>query len=198
MVHNLFPTTVGTFSLESNLTDDELKFLKNQDTKPNVLNTISTDKYLFLHPQLSRIAEFCEKSLEEYFRLLYAPKYDVSAYITQSWTNYTNKGQGHHEHSHANSFISGVFYVQAVKDVDRLYFFKSGYEQIKIHTENYSLYNSHSWWLGVETGQLLLFPSSLNHKVAEVTTDETRISISFNTFIKGYIGDDDSSTRLNL
>jgi uncharacterized protein (TIGR02466 family) len=94
--------------------------------------------------------------------------------------------------------ISGVFYVQAVKDIDRLYFFKSGYQQIKIPTENFNLSNSDSWWLGVETGQLLLFPSSLTHQVAEVTTAETRISISFNTFLRGHIGDNDSLTRLTV
>jgi len=196
IIHNLFPTTVGVFNLNSKLTENELNFVKDLDTRTNQLNMTSVDNELFRHPELSRITEFCEKSLQEHFQTLYAPKYDVRPYITQSWSNYTNKGQSHHKHEHPNSLISGVFYVQAVKDVDRIYFFKSGYQQIKIPTENYTLYNSDSWWLGVETGQLLLFPSSLSHQVAEVTTTETRISISFNTFLKGHIGDDIDLTRL--
>ena len=198
IIHNLFPTTVGVFNLDSELTTNELNFIKGLDTKPNQLNTTSVDNYLFRQPELARIAEFCEKSTQEYFQTMYAPKNDVRPYITQSWANYTNKGQAHHKHEHPNSVISGVFYVQAVKDVDRLYFFKSGYQQIKIPTENYTLYNSDSWWLGVETGQLLLFPSSLTHQVDSVTTTETRISLSFNTFLKGHIGDDDQLTRLTV
>jgi uncharacterized protein (TIGR02466 family) len=189
---------VGVFNLDSNLTIDELNFVKNQDTKTNQLNTTSVDNYLFRHPELDRIREFCEKSVQEYFQFIYAPKYDVQPYITQSWANYTNEGQSHHKHEHPNSVISGVFYVQTVKDVDRLYFFKSGYQQIKIPTENYNLHNSESWWLGVETGQLLLFPSSLTHQVTTVTTTETRISLSFNTFFKGHIGDDLDLTRLTV
>jgi uncharacterized protein (TIGR02466 family) len=182
--------------MDSALTDDELNFVKDLDTRPNQLNTTSADSYLLRNTELARICEFCEKSVQEYFQIMYAPKHDVQPYITQSWANYTNKGQAHHKHEHPNSIISGVFYVQAVKDIDRLYFFKSGYQQIKIPTENYNLHNSDSWWLGVETGQLLLFPSSLTHQVAEVTTTETRISLSFNTFLKGHIGDEVELTLL--
>ena len=182
--------------MDSELTTDELNFVKNLETTKNQLNMVSTDNFLFRHPALSRIAEFCEKSAQEYFQTMYAPKYDVRSYITQSWANYTNRGQSHHSHSHPNSFISGVFYVQAIKDIDRLYFSKSIYQQIKIPTENFNLHNSETWWLGIETGQLLLFPSSLTHQVNEVTTAETRISISFNTFLKGHIGDDLALTRL--
>jgi len=198
ITHNLFPTSVGVFVMDSTLTDDELNFIKDLDTRPNQLNTTSEDSYLLQQPELTRIREFCEKSVQEYFQIMYAPKHNVQPYITQSWANYTNKGQAHHKHEHPNSIISGVFYVQAVKDVDRLYFFKSGYQQIKIPTENYNLHNSDSWWLGVETGQLLLFPSSLTHQVAEVTTTETRISLSFNTFLKGHIGDEVELTRLTI
>jgi uncharacterized protein (TIGR02466 family) len=196
IIHNLFPTPVGAFSMDSQLTADELNFVNAQDKRHNDLNMVSVDSYLFRHPELSRISEFCEKSLQEYFQHMYAPKHDVQPYITQSWANYTDKGQSHHKHEHPNSVISGVFYVQAVKDVDRLYFFRSGYHQIKIPTENYNLHNSDSWWLGVEPGQLLLFPSSLSHQVAAVTTTETRISFSFNTFLKGHIGEDIGLTSL--
>jgi hypothetical protein len=198
ITHNLFPTAVGVFGMDSDLTTDELNFVKDMETRPNQLNATSVDSYIFQHPELTRIREFCETSLQEYFQTTYAPKHNVQPYITQSWSNYTNNGQAHHKHEHPNSVISGVFYVQAVKDVDRLYFFKPGYQQIKIPTDNYNLYNSDSWWLGIQTGQLLLFPSSLTHQVNQVTTDDTRISISFNTFLRGQIGDDDTLTCLTL
>jgi hypothetical protein len=89
-----------------------------------------------------------------------------------------------------------VLYIQAIKDDDRIYFHKSVYEQIVVRTDNFNLYNSENWWLGVETGQLLLFPSSLVHSVVE--TVDTRISISFNTFLKGYVGEESTLTGLHL
>ena len=196
--HNLFPTAVTYFDFGSKLTDLELKFITEQETRNNDGNTTSVNNNLFESAELAEVARFCEESLQQYFKEVYAPKHDVTPYITQSWANYTKKGQWHHKHEHPNSFISGVFYVQAQKDIDKIYFYKNGYQQIKLPTDNYNLYNSDSWWLGVETGQLILFPSHLTHMVQAVQTDETRISISFNTFLKGYIGNDMELTGLHL
>ena len=196
--HNLFPTAVTYFDFGSKLTDLELKFITEQETRNNDGNTTSINNNLFESAELAEVARFCEESLQQYFKEVYAPKHDVIPYITQSWANYTKKGQWHHKHEHPNSFISGVFYVQAQKDIDKIYFYKNGYQQIKLPTDNYNLYNSDSWWLGVETGQLILFPSHLTHMVQTVETDETRISISFNTFLKGYIGNDTELTGLHL
>ena len=196
--HNLFPTAVTYFDFGSKLTDLELKFITEQETRNNDGNTTSINNNLFESAELAEVARFCEESLQQYFKEVYAPKHDVIPYITQSWANYTKKGQWHHKHEHPNSFISGVFYVQAQKDIDKIYFYKNGYQQIKVPTESFNLYNSESWWLGVETGQLILFPSHLTHMVQTVQTDETRISISFNTFLKGYIGNDMELTGLHL
>ena len=196
--HNLFPTAVTYFDFGSKLTDLELQFITEQETRNNDGNTTSINNNLFESAELAEVARFCEESLQQYFKEVYAPKHDVIPYITQSWANYTKKGQWHHKHEHPNSFISGVFYVQAQKDIDKIYFYKNGYQQIKVPTESFNLYNSESWWLGVETGQLILFPSHLTHMVQTVQTDETRISISFNTFLKGYIGNDLELTGLHL
>jgi len=198
IVHGLFPTPVGCFKLDTDFTTTELDFIKNLETRPNQFNTTSQDTYLFDCPELSKIYNFCNESLQEYFQSIYSPTHDVSPYVTQSWSNYTSNGQSHHLHNHRSSFISGVLYIQAIKDTDRIYFYKSGYEQIGVKTDNFNLYNSENWWLGVETGLLLLFPSSLTHSVSVVETADTRISISFNTFLKGYIGEESTLTGLRL
>ena len=198
ITHNLFPTAVSFFEFGTKLTEIEESFIKNQETRDNSGNLTSVNNHLFDSAEIAEIARFCEESVQEYFKEVYAPKYDVKPYITQSWANYTKKGQWHHKHEHPNSFISGVFYVQAQKDIDKIFFYKNGYQQIKLPSDNYNLYNSDSWWLGVETGKLILFPSHLTHMVQTVETDETRISISFNTFLKGYIGDDLELTGLHL
>jgi uncharacterized protein (TIGR02466 family) len=122
----------------------------------------------------------------------------VSLYLTQSWANYTEVGQFHHKHSHPNSVVSGVFYPQADRAVDKIYFYKDGYERIKIPAAEFNPYNSESWWFEVGAGDLILFPSHLTHMVETKVGDNTRISIAFNTFLKGYIGSDESLTGLHL
>jgi len=198
ITHNLFPTAVSYFEFGSDLTEVELNFIKNLEQRNNDGNKTSVNNTLFETAELAEIARFCEESLAEYYKEVYSPKFDVAPYITQSWANFTDKGQWHHKHQHPNSFISGVFYVQAQKDIDKIYFYKDGYSQIKLPAETFNLYNSDSWWLPATTGQLVLFPSHLTHMVQTVETDETRISISFNTFLKGYIGNDLDLTGLHL
>jgi uncharacterized protein (TIGR02466 family) len=198
ITYNLFPTAVGKFSLGRPFTEKELLFIRGQATRANMGNTTSIDNDLFRSQELRDLAGFCHESVNSYLREIYAPKHPVSLEFTQSWANYTAPGQYHHKHEHPNSFVSGVLYIAADPAKDKIHFYKGGYQQIKLPTENFNLFNSESWWFEVAPGDLMLFPSSLTHMVETVQTDQTRISISFNTFPKGYIGEDVDLTGLHL
>ena len=198
MIDNLFPTPVGFYELDKPITDKELQFIKDLETRSNDGNTTSVDSYIFKSKEMKRIAEFVDKCVQEYFQEVYAPKHKVKPYVTQSWANYTNKGQYHHKHNHPNSFISGVFYVAAMPSRDRIYFYKDGYQQMKVSTDNWNHWNSESWWYEVAAGKVVLFPSNLTHMVETVKTKDTRISIAFNTFLEGVTGDNKNLTELLL
>jgi uncharacterized protein (TIGR02466 family) len=198
MIENLFPTPVGFYELDKPVTEKELQFIKDLETRANDGNTTSVDNYLLKSKEMKRIAAFIDKSVQDYFQAVYAPKHKVKPYVTQSWSNYTNKGQYHHKHAHPNSFISGVFYVAADPAKDRIFFYKDGYQQVKVTTEDWNQWNSESWWFPVETGKIVLFPSNLTHMVETVQSEDTRISIAFNTFLEGVIGDSQNLTELLL
>jgi uncharacterized protein (TIGR02466 family) len=198
MIHNLFPTPVGRYELGRDLTAKELSFLKNQETRFNAGNTTSKDNTILKNKELTKLRDFLETSISEYFKTVYNPKHHVNLKITQSWTNYTENGQYHHKHAHPNSFVSGVFYVQANKEKDKIYFYRDAYQQIKFPPSEWNLWNSESWWFEVGTGDLILFPSSLTHMVETVQHDQTRISLSFNTFPVGVVGDEMDLTGLQL
>lgn len=194
---SIFPTAVSRLRLEREFTDDEMSFALSQSKHSNSGNMTSDDRYVLRHDTMAQLHEFVEKGVAEYLQSIYAPKHDVSLRVTQSWLNFTEPGQFHHKHAHQNSFISGVLYLKAARERDRIYFYKDGYQQIKLQTENWNLHNSESWWFEVGTGDLLLFPSSLTHMV-ETVRDDTRISLSFNTFPVGYVGEETSLTALHL
>lgn len=126
------------------------------------------------------------------------PKNDVRLRITQSWLNWTKPGQYHHKHTHPNSLISGCFYVKANKETDKIFFYRDGYQRIKFPPVEWNTYNSESWWYPVGSGDLVFFPSSLTHMVQPVGGEDTRVSLAFNTFPIGYIGDEDELTALHL
>ena len=67
---------------------------------------------------------------------------------------------------------------------------------IKLTSKEFNFYNSESWWIPVKTGDLVVFPSNFAHSVANTESKNTRISLSFNTFLKGIIGDPDTLTEL--
>ena len=198
MIHNLFPTPVGRYELGRDLTAKELSFLKNQETRSNMGNTTSTDNTILKAKELTQLRDFIETKVSDYFTTVYSPKHKVNLKITQSWTNYTKQGQYHHKHEHPNSFVSGVFYIQADKTKDKIYFFRNGYQQIKLPPSDWNVWNSESWWFEVGTGDLILFPSSLTHMVQTVESDQTRISLSFNTFPVGSVGEEMDLTGLKL
>jgi uncharacterized protein (TIGR02466 family) len=160
-------------------------------------NTTSNNRYVLRHDTLAKLREFTEVCVAEYLKAIYAPKYDVSLRLTQSWLNYTKPGEWHHKHAHPNSFVSGVLYFKAAKERDKIYFYKDGYQQIKLPTDQWNLHNSESWWFEVGAGDLMLFPSSLTHMVETVQGDD-RVSLAFNTFPVGYVGEEESLTALHL
>ena len=106
-------------------------------------------------------------------------------------------GEFHHKHEHPNSYLSGVLYINADPEKDKIYFYKNGYKRISLPTNNYNPFNSESWWFSVGTCDMVIFPSYLTHMVEQTESKDTRISIAFNTFLKGYIGEEASLTALH-
>lgn len=194
---SLFPTAVGMFDLNRSFTDEELSVLLKQEEYPNMGNKTSKERFIFRDKILADLSSFATESVNKYFQEVIAPSKEVSLYITQSWMNYSKKGEWHHAHEHPNSILSGVFYIQTDNE-DKIYFERVGYEQISFPTEKYNLYNSKSWWIPAIQGRLIIFPSSLRHHVMPVTTDHTRVSLSFNTFAKGLIGAEETLTALEV
>lgn len=198
-LQSLFPTPVAFVEMPRQFTKKELNTLIKQEQRPNMGNTTSINNYLLDLDELANFRSFIQSSVDEYFKTVYSPKHNVSLRITQSWTNYTTANQFHHKHAHPNSIVSGVFYIQTDPNRDKIHFYRTGYTQIKFPTDNWNMFNSESWWFEAVPNRLILFPSYLEHMVESLPSDaETRISLSFNTFPIGTIGEGDDLTQLIL
>lgn len=197
-VLGLFSVPVGIYNLDRPITKQEKDFILGLDTRPNMGNTTSVDHFLCDNKKMAKLKKFFLESVNHYFQTVDQPKYNVSLRLTQVWANYSEKGQWHHEHSHPNSIVSGVFYFQSTP-LDKIYFINPNLNtQLQVATDNYNMFNSSSWWLNTDQNTLLLFPSTLKHRVDPVETETTRISISFNTFYVGEVGERNSLTGLTL
>jgi uncharacterized protein (TIGR02466 family) len=194
----IFPVPVMFNTLNREFTTLELNYIKKQSKKTyqNAGNTTSLNNYILNEPELSGLKNIVQQHIENYISKVYKPRYLVMPYITQSWLNWTEPGEYHHTHEHPNSFISGVLYISADVKEDKIKFHKLGYQQISLDTDMYDMLNSKSWWFSVKTKDIVIFPSSLTHNVEKVTSGQTRISLAFNTFLKGTIGDNRTLTEL--
>jgi len=137
---------------------------------------------------MSSINKFCNDALQIYFKNITNPITNTSIQITQSWLNYTKMNGFHHEHDHPNSIISGVFYFSADKTNDIISFKRSEYKQIQILYKEANDYNTVQTDIKVQSGDLVLFPSSVSHYVPYTENTKTRISLAFNSFVYGELG----------
>ena len=203
-IHGVFPCPVYIVKRDTNLSPKEAKEIRKIIDKEgmykNAGNSTSNNSYIF-NGKLKNIKQFCEEQLKIYVEQVICPKEELDYYITQSWLNVTKPGEWHHEHFHKNSIISGVFYISTEED-DKITFSDPNIklkELITFKQKEYNPFNSSSWFFPSMTNDLVLFPSWLDHKVEvneKATTD--RISISFNTFVRGTLGKRNNKTELIL
>jgi len=200
-IHGIFPTPVYRSELGRELTSSELTFADKikKDCWKSIGNIISTNNYILNEKPFINIKKELDKKVQDYFNKVLATTNQVTPYITQSWLNYTTENQFHHKHEHPNSLVSGVFYINCDENFDKIVFFKKDvYQHIKLKTKDWNLWNSESWFFELKTGDIILFPSSLTHMVETKKGNNTRISLAFNVFIKGTIGDNKDLTELIL
>jgi len=197
-IESLFPIALGCTKLDRELTKKELDFFKRtQESKDRVINdgnTHTADKYVLDNLELSELKKNLTEKVNLYFRDTYKIDEDIEIYITISWVNYTETNKYHHAHGHTNSVISGVYYIETVES-DTISFATPWPHKLTMSMDmsEYNQWNSDEWWYPTTKNSLLLFPSKLTHWVNQVKSDKTRISLAFNTFIKGKIGSDNLS-----
>ncbi len=159
-------------------------------------NRQSEDTFVLDRPELANIRAFIEAKLLKYSRDLFAS--NDTLVITQSWLNKARKGESHHEHVHPNSMVSGVWYPQIHEKLPPIQFRSSRQRDVSLQSEKYNTFNSSTFMLPMKRGELIIFPSNLSHSVPSNLSDEERISLSFNTWCKGNMGDIASLTYLPL
>ena len=185
----------------------ELEWIRNQECRKenkgadagqgNIhYNRQSEDTFVLDRPELSNVRAFIEAKLHEYVTKIYASTDKLV--ITQSWLNKSGKGESHHEHVHPNSMVSGVWYPQIHEQLPPIQFRSRTQRDVALSTEKYNTFNSATFMLPMKKGELIIFPSNLTHSVPANQSEEERISLSFNTWPKGNMGDVSSLTYLPL
>jgi len=196
----LFPKPVLIANYHKDFTE-ELNYIKSLEHKLNEKSQTeyakqSTNTFLLDEPELASIREFIEAYLKFYVHNVLECTDELV--ITQAWSNICEKGKKHHEHVHPNSIVSGVFYFQINENLPPIEFRNPNTHSFNLNIQKQNNFNSATFLLPLNSGELILFPSNLTHSVPENKADLPRISLAFNTFAKNSLGSIDSLTYLPL
>jgi len=205
-IEGIFQTPIYRTTITQDFSKKQLSFIDNnklqsqneKTTRNQSGNITSSNKNILDEPVFKNIKQELELIIEDYVDKIINPLTDISPYITQSWLNYTETNEYHHTHAHDNSYLSGVLYINCHETLDKIKFYNNVYTTIRPKTNTFNYFNAATWFFPVKTKEVILFPSSLTHGVDLKEGDNTRISLAFNTFVKGTIGGYDAATELIL
>ena len=160
--------------------------LTNQDNILNNKELKKVKKFIFDY-----FNEYVEKVLE----------IDNKFVMCNSWGTLQNKGNYHPLHSHRNAFFSSVYYISAEESsitftTQKSKIMEGYYVDYKI--KNYNCFNSTSWKLDIESGDLVIFPGELSHYSDPSTSKNKRKLIGASYFIKGTLGVQTDYNRITV
>lgn len=192
----LFPTPFLITDLSDKIDEEEIKKLQDhQNDKPNIISNdmnLMHNNFYILNTVLkdSGLSSLLQEKVDEF--LLNILGESAKLKITQSWLNFTPKGSAHHKHRHSNSIVSGVFYVNTTPQTGHFVIEKPDFyfSQLSNMATYSTMFTQNQVQISPKNYELFLFPSWLNHYVQFNESDETRISLSFNTFYTGIIKND--------
>ena len=194
--YDIFPIGIGVYYKPDSFTEQEQQTFSRyeQETLINLEQLKTVDTYVLNNIRLKNVKSFIDACLSKYMdEFMNSP---TECRITQSWLNFYKKGAAHHRHAHANSYLSGVLYIEAGEG-DQLHFNNPHSFTIMPPLVDYNMYNSNFWFVPVKSLELLIFPSWVDHYVEKTTTDR-RVSLSFNSFPVGALGTERSINSLYI
>lgn len=196
--------TSSKYILVKDMTDvlDFDRINKEFDTlawKENIANKVSIEMNLFDRESLASMKPLILQDCKQYLNHTanMEPYYD-DLVMTSSWANLTDPGNGHHDHVHPFSVISGVLYLDNNPANLNLYIesFMPEIPYFISKSKSYVSLKSLLGDLGANPAEhnnlknhMVLFLSNSSHFVENIPVEmPARKSISFNTFWKGLVG----------
>jgi len=183
------------------LNDEELNFLRNlnyhkQSSVENLKISLDTD--ILRLDKLKKLKNFFKDCLDDYVSNVLQINNRFS--FCQSWSTIQNKNGKHPKHFHPNHIISSVYYAKAKETNLIFYTDKSRIQEgfnFEYDVEEYNVFNSSSYKIFLNTGDIIFFPGNLTHE-SSINDDDERIVIGSSFFIDGQIGCKNQTCNIDI
>tara|TARA_B110001469_G_scaffold126766_1_gene145343 strand:+ start:1266 stop:1952 length:687 start_codon:yes stop_codon:yes gene_type:complete len=194
----LFSTPL--FIHEQEVTSVDFEFIKNtkqidinysESHFKNGAGSTSEGSYLLNHSEMSSLKDKILNSVKEYAHGVMQVGEEVEFYITRSWSTIHKEGDYAFPHSHANSLLSGVMYINVPKDDESLVEFMAPsnhtlFPLLQPRLKEHNIWNHRIFSFKPETGNIIIFPSNLVHSTTPMTSSTSlRYIVGFDIFVRG-------------
>jgi uncharacterized protein (TIGR02466 family) len=198
--HIIFPTMVATVDNLSIPNEDHEKIL-NSEFKVTRYGNFPTTENKFILDTVPTLKSWIQVQINRYASEIMGTS---TLRITQSWAiKHENQPQSIYTHTHANSIISGSYYIDAPENTEPLTLMRP-----VMHGNSPQIEWEKDWegrpWLydqikySAYTGRLIMFPSNVPHGVlGQQSTNQRRCVLAFNTWFADPIGSKESLTYLD-
>jgi uncharacterized protein (TIGR02466 family) len=198
MIHHLFPTLVYTGSNLDILETSKILFDKCTDMRPcadgfsTTLVEYSPGNCLVSwdfsnEPETQSLTGFIKQSVTEYMEQMQIASNAYHIEIPNMWLNEMESGGYHRPRNHYGYTFSGTYYIDCPADSGKIQFHgvtEDWFFQKLKNVTQWTTGNSATWWIPVEVGSIIIFPSYLKHSVPPATYEGNRRSIAFDIIMK--------------
>lgn len=195
---SIFPSPVTKFKVPDELMTHvpSLKLRLSENPQSVVGRTIAENRYILDNLEYKNLRHWILQRVQEFASNVLT--INQTMLLTQSWVNKNGPGEYTRPHSHSNSIISGILYMDVPEGNSTTIFHKpefcgAGFNVIepKYFTDDQHDYTyvSKVYNMPVGSSQLLMFPSWMIHSVSKNETSLDRWSLAFNSMTSGYLGD---------
>lgn len=200
----LFPTIVAVFECEAFERHADAwraavaGAIKQRETKLGTPQH-QTDDRLHERPELFQLMEFFRRSAAEYMRAL-RYRSTLELRLQCCWATSAVRGDRFEMHQHANSFVSGAFYLDVDANAKPVLFRdpRPQSRTLDLPLDEELRINRKYYEIGAGNGRLVVFPSWLEHRVRPSLSDVPRTSLSFNMTVHGEVGSLEELTRATI
>ena len=195
----LFQTHLGDLNI---ITKTWLKNLEypyqrtGHDGTDEDLDEGSKGMYILDKPQLKNLRKQITDTIDYFVHQSLGIDDGIKFDISTSWANRYLNDELVIKHNHKNSMISGVYYIETTATTAPIVFEQAWSHVNLFHSTttptfkqtHLNEYNSTTHTIYPRTGDLLLFPSHLEHTVPASDSKDIRYSLAFNCFARGHMG----------
>jgi uncharacterized protein (TIGR02466 family) len=204
---HILPQYIYSFQAPPKLVTKTLHLLRDEEYVKNEHNLHT--HVLHERKEYNKLKGWFNQCLRECLDDLKTIQFISDIKVCLMWGNKSEYCDWHHTHSHPQSILSGILYLTD-NDSRTWFSIRNIWTNFSYNTEEQWPRNFPSIFAGkgtknsndvihkepTKSGHLLIFPSHLMHSVDENMSQNTRYSVSFNSFFSGQVGNENSLSKV--